>query len=380
MFVKSTWTEHKAIIGLPLDGRSVPGAHGRGPGPCTREGPARCPGPAPPARSPRGLLAAATPGPSSWSPSPAQTCIHVVFLWSVRHAFFSGFRRPPCRRAARARPTRRGASRRWCPPGPCRPHRRTRVPRATLGPVVLRASRRPARHEDPPRSPPRSSRCSQEDPLLTGGSTAVRDRGNSVRSRRGTPLPHRPRRPATGAPRSGTPARPWPSAPTPASGAMVSTTARRRAATPRKSRVAAPVGLVAEPWFADAAWPTASASAERRRGRRGRRPRTRKAPTGVSAGGGLLRCSPDWTRTSNPSINSRMLCQLSYGGPCTHACNEQSLYRPGTGNAKSPLSPGGGCGAASPARAARAGAPGSAPAAPRGRCAAARPAGRTCAG
>ena len=25
-------------------------------------------------------------------------------------------------------------------------------------------------------------------------------------------------------------------------------------------------------------------------------------------------CSPDWTRTSNPSINSRMLCQLSYGG------------------------------------------------------------------
>jgi len=24
--------------------------------------------------------------------------------------------------------------------------------------------------------------------------------------------------------------------------------------------------------------------------------------------------SPDWTRTSNPSINSRMLCQLSYGG------------------------------------------------------------------
>lgn len=227
---------------------------------------------------------------------------------------------------------------------------------------------------------PWSSRCSQEDPLLTGGSTAVRDRGNSVRSRRGTPLPHRPRRRATGAPRSGTPARPWPSAPTPASGATVSTMARRRAATPRKSRVAAPVGLVAEPWFAAAAWPTASASAERRRGHRGRRPRTRKAPTGVSAGGGLLRCSPDWTRTSNPSINSRMLCQLSYGGPCTHACNEQSLYRPGTGNAKSPLSPGGGCGAASPARAARAGAPGSAPAAPRGRCAAARPAGRTCAG
>ena len=25
-------------------------------------------------------------------------------------------------------------------------------------------------------------------------------------------------------------------------------------------------------------------------------------------------CSPGWTRTSNPSVNSRMLCQLSYRG------------------------------------------------------------------
>src|SRR5215203_1362758 len=25
--------------------------------------------------------------------------------------------------------------------------------------------------------------------------------------------------------------------------------------------------------------------------------------------------SPEWTRTTNPTINSRMLCQLSYGGP-----------------------------------------------------------------
>ena len=25
--------------------------------------------------------------------------------------------------------------------------------------------------------------------------------------------------------------------------------------------------------------------------------------------------SPEWTRTTNPAINSRMLCQLSYGGP-----------------------------------------------------------------
>ncbi|CAK7284776.1 hypothetical protein SGPA1_30649 [Streptomyces misionensis JCM 4497] len=26
-------------------------------------------------------------------------------------------------------------------------------------------------------------------------------------------------------------------------------------------------------------------------------------------------CSPDWTRTSNLPVNSRLLCQLSYGGP-----------------------------------------------------------------
>src|SRR5699024_2377761 len=29
---------------------------------------------------------------------------------------------------------------------------------------------------------------------------------------------------------------------------------------------------------------------------------------------GVLVCSPGWARTSDPSINSRMLCQLSYGG------------------------------------------------------------------
>src|ERR1700739_2381179 len=27
-------------------------------------------------------------------------------------------------------------------------------------------------------------------------------------------------------------------------------------------------------------------------------------------------CSPGWTRTSNPSVNSRTLCQLSYRGSC----------------------------------------------------------------
>ena len=33
-------------------------------------------------------------------------------------------------------------------------------------------------------------------------------------------------------------------------------------------------------------------------------------------GGALVQeCSPDWTRTSNLPVNSRLLCQLSYGGP-----------------------------------------------------------------
>ncbi len=38
----------------------------------------------------------------------------------------------------------------------------------------------------------------------------------------------------------------------------------------------------------------------------------------------LRLCSPDWTRTNNPAINSRMLCQLSYGGSAgaTHWLDE----------------------------------------------------------
>ena len=35
----------------------------------------------------------------------------------------------------------------------------------------------------------------------------------------------------------------------------------------------------------------------------------KKDPKGV-----LFLCSPDWTRTSNLPVNSRLLCQLSYGG------------------------------------------------------------------
>ena len=36
--------------------------------------------------------------------------------------------------------------------------------------------------------------------------------------------------------------------------------------------------------------------------------------------GSFFMRSPDWTRTSNPSINSRMLCQLSYGGLFCFRC------------------------------------------------------------
>ncbi len=35
---------------------------------------------------------------------------------------------------------------------------------------------------------------------------------------------------------------------------------------------------------------------------------------GRTRGPGLTMCSPDWTRTSNLPVNSRLLCQLSYGG------------------------------------------------------------------
>jgi hypothetical protein len=38
-------------------------------------------------------------------------------------------------------------------------------------------------------------------------------------------------------------------------------------------------------------------------------------------------CSPGWTRTSNPSVNSRTLCQLSYRGSC--ATRDDSSVRGG---------------------------------------------------
>ncbi len=39
-------------------------------------------------------------------------------------------------------------------------------------------------------------------------------------------------------------------------------------------------------------------------------------------------CSSNWARTSDPSINSRMLCQLSYGGMLSKLCAWQrdTLY------------------------------------------------------
>lgn len=45
-------------------------------------------------------------------------------------------------------------------------------------------------------------------------------------------------------------------------------------------------------------------------------PRKTRAPG--SGGFALVKGgSPGWTRTSNPAVNSRMLCQLSYGGSST---------------------------------------------------------------
>ncbi len=48
---------------------------------------------------------------------------------------------------------------------------------------------------------------------------------------------------------------------------------------------------------------------------------------GPVAGDGAFCCSPGWARTSDPSINSRMLCQLSYGGPALLPAHENSSYQ-----------------------------------------------------
>ncbi len=46
----------------------------------------------------------------------------------------------------------------------------------------------------------------------------------------------------------------------------------------------------------------------------------KQEPPRRSLEGSCFMRSPDWTRTSNPSINSRMLCQLSYGGLFCFRC------------------------------------------------------------
>ena len=46
----------------------------------------------------------------------------------------------------------------------------------------------------------------------------------------------------------------------------------------------------------------------------------KQEPSMRSLEGSCFMRSPDWTRTSNPSINSRMLCQLSYGGLFCFRC------------------------------------------------------------
>ncbi len=45
---------------------------------------------------------------------------------------------------------------------------------------------------------------------------------------------------------------------------------------------------------------------------------------GPVADDGAFSCSPGWARTSDPSINSRMLCQLSYGGMWQRPAHEKT--------------------------------------------------------
>jgi hypothetical protein len=41
---------------------------------------------------------------------------------------------------------------------------------------------------------------------------------------------------------------------------------------------------------------------------------------------GAFCCSPGWTRTNNPPVNSRMLCQLSYRGPAAKRRSQSSVW------------------------------------------------------
>ena len=56
-----------------------------------------------------------------------------------------------------------------------------------------------------------------------------------------------------------------------------------------------------------------SADGGKKSGRKRRAPR--RCPSYVSLGLQAFCSSGGWTRTSNPPVNSRMLCQLSYAGP-----------------------------------------------------------------
>src|SRR4029453_15054792 len=49
------------------------------------------------------------------------------------------------------------------------------------------------------------------------------------------------------------------------------------------------------------------------------------------SGGGEREGSPVWTRTKNLPVNSRLLCQLSYGGPSRPGDPDYSTGRPPAG-------------------------------------------------
>src|SRR5690606_3025124 len=99
--------------------------------------------------------------------------------------------------------------------------------------------------------------------------------------------------------------------------------------------------------------PARAGPTPRGRGRRGRWPavfgrdalpnRARRRPPPRTEAAAFVFCSPRWTRTINPSINSRMLCQLSYRGRGSAAIFTGRTGYERTGS-KRPAATGGGCG------------------------------------
>jgi hypothetical protein len=50
-----------------------------------------------------------------------------------------------------------------------------------------------------------------------------------------------------------------------------------------------------------------------------------------------VRSSPGWTRTNNPPVNSRMLCQLSYRGSAANGTRVSGEFADGRAHLGEPL-------------------------------------------